>query len=160
MASKRPESKRPESKRLESKRPESKFDDTDEDTDDDDDDGDDLISDRRIRSKRSKDDNRIKKGKKDNDDDNPGVYIRPRLYCGTKDELPGKYDYFGSRYDCLKIGMGVGKNIAGSEMARKLVKLALHHDVSLIDDETGEIKRYWDLLEDIEQRSGVTPTSV
>jgi hypothetical protein len=142
-------------KRQESKRQESEFDDTDDDTD-----SDKMVSSRRIRSKRLKDDNKFKKGKKDNDDDNPGVYIRPRLYCGTKDVLPGKYDYFGSRYDCLKIGMGVGKNIAGSEMARKLVKLALHHDVSLVDDETGEIKRYWDLLEDIEQISGVTPTNV
>ena len=30
------------------------------------------------------------------------------LYCGNNEEIPEGYDGLGSRYDCLKKGIGVG----------------------------------------------------
>lgn len=32
----------------------------------------------------------------------------PKLYCGNSENLPENYDDFGTRYDCLKKGVGVG----------------------------------------------------
>jgi len=32
----------------------------------------------------------------------------PKLYCGNSETLPDEYNEFGSRYDCLKKGVGVG----------------------------------------------------
>lgn len=37
--------------------------------------------------------------------------LRPKLYCGDKDILPDGYADYGSRYHCLKKGIGVGLNI-------------------------------------------------
>ncbi len=33
---------------------------------------------------------------------------RPRLYCGNQEILPPGYDGFGTRYSCLRSGVGVG----------------------------------------------------
>ncbi len=33
---------------------------------------------------------------------------RPRLYCGNQEVLPAGYDGFGTRYSCLRSGVGVG----------------------------------------------------
>lgn len=33
---------------------------------------------------------------------------RPRLYCGNQEVLPPGYDGFGTRYSCLRSGVGVG----------------------------------------------------
>jgi len=46
---------------------------------------------------------------------------RPRLYCGNDNELPGGYDGFGTRYDCLRKGIGVGiYGITGEQRERAL----------------------------------------
>jgi hypothetical protein len=31
-----------------------------------------------------------------------------KIYCGNKEELPPSYTEFGSRYTCLKRGVGIG----------------------------------------------------
>jgi len=38
---------------------------------------------------------------------------RPRLYCGTSEILPIGYDGFGTSYDCLRKGVGVGLYVLG-----------------------------------------------
>lgn len=40
-------------------------------------------------------------------------------YCGLKEILPDGYDRFGSRYECLKTGIGVGKNLQNGNVRRK-----------------------------------------
>ena len=38
------------------------------------------------------------------------------LYCGDKVQLPVGYDGFDTRYNCLKKGIGVGKNIVRRDL--------------------------------------------
>jgi hypothetical protein len=77
-------------------------------------------------------------------------YTRPRIYCGNKDTLPNKYQYFGSPYTCLQTGIAVGRKLAGEEITHRLENLAIQYDVSIID-ENGRVKPHWDLIEDLEK---------
>jgi hypothetical protein len=36
-----------------------------------------------------------------------------RIYCGTNEVLPDGYDEFGTRYRCLRKGVGVGLHLVG-----------------------------------------------
>ena len=34
-----------------------------------------------------------------------------RKYCGLKEPLPQGYTRYGDRYECLRSGVGIGKNL-------------------------------------------------
>ncbi len=34
--------------------------------------------------------------------------VRQKIYCGNQEQLPEGYTEFGSRYTCLKRGVGIG----------------------------------------------------
>jgi hypothetical protein len=58
---------------------------------------------------------------------------RPRLYCGNQEVLPPGYDGFGTRYSCLRSGVGVGlykladqaRRIAAAEPRQPVPELPL-----------------------------------
>lgn len=37
-----------------------------------------------------------------------------RVYCGTRDPLPLGYERIGTPYECLRKGVGVGKNLVNA----------------------------------------------
>lgn len=79
-------------------------------------------------------------------------YNHPKFYCGTKDILPAKYDSFGTPYACLKKGISTGKYLTSDEVVKKLIGLSKLYGVSITNNE-GDIKPYWELLEDIEKEA-------
>ena len=44
---------------------------------------------------------------------------RERKYCGDSEVLPDGYDRFGSRYECLRTGIGVGLYVIPEQRQRK-----------------------------------------
>lgn len=44
---------------------------------------------------------------------------KKKFYCGDEDKIPDKYSRRGSRYECLKKGVGVGLYIVNKEKEEK-----------------------------------------
>ena len=44
---------------------------------------------------------------------------RPKFYCGEQDEVPDDYVRRGSRYECLKKGIGVGIHLPKKKKSRR-----------------------------------------
>jgi hypothetical protein len=44
--------------------------------------------------------------------------VRPKLYCGDKENLPQGYQDFGSRHTCLKKGFGVGRGTTEDKVSQ------------------------------------------
>lgn len=38
-----------------------------------------------------------------------------KIYCGNQEQLPDSYTEFGSRYDCLRRGVGIGLYVIPKE---------------------------------------------
>jgi hypothetical protein len=45
---------------------------------------------------------------------------KPKIYCGDKN-LPEEYDRYGSRYECLRRGVGVGLYVIPEQRRQKAV---------------------------------------
>jgi hypothetical protein len=43
--------------------------------------------------------------------DNENIREKPEIYCGDSRRLPQKYDIMGTRYTCMKKGIGIGMNL-------------------------------------------------
>jgi len=44
---------------------------------------------------------------------------KPKLYCGNQEELPPDYDDFGTRYSCLRSGVGIGLYVIPEQKRQK-----------------------------------------
>ena len=45
-------------------------------------------------------------------DDDDNIRDRPEVYCGDNRVIPEEYDVFGTRYRCLKKGIGLGMTLS------------------------------------------------
>jgi len=45
-------------------------------------------------------------------DDDDNIRERPEVYCGDNRVIPEEYDVFGTRYRCLKKGIGLGMTLS------------------------------------------------
>jgi hypothetical protein len=98
---------------------------------------------------------------------------KPKVYCGMKDSLPENKDYdrYGTRYECLKKGVGVGLYVIPREkreerlLSQKNVeKIARDLNILLYDGETkktrkrllGEIRHKLENMIDLEQEGNTT----
>ena len=66
---------------------------------------------------------------------------KPKLYCGNKEELPPGYDDFGTRYSCLRSGVGIGLYVIPEQKRKKAA--AARHPITKVE------------LEKIAQRLGL-----
>jgi len=64
-----------------------------------------------------------------------------KKYCGNSEELPDGYDRYGTRYECMKIGVGVGLYVIPEQKRRKAA--AARHPITKVE------------LEKIAQRLGL-----
>ena len=69
-----------------------------------------------------------------------------RVYCGNDDELPEDYDRFGTRYECLRTGIGVGVFGIGEESRQKMLKKSKNNPRELRNLSRDELVRMADRL--------------
>ena len=65
------------------------------------------------------------------------IIVERRGYCGTQPLLPDGYTHFGTGYECLRKGVGVGKALAEN---RRLAPVILQQNVNLLPPPPGVIQ--------------------
>jgi hypothetical protein len=70
------------------------------------------------------------------------------IYCGNSKKLPKKYHMFGSRYDCLRRGVGVGLYVVpktkNKERLKEIKKKRKDEDELNVDDIKYEHEHFLD----------------
>ena len=56
--------------------------------------------------------------------------LNMKSYCGTKNDLPPGYDQFGTRYECLRKGVGVGLHKKRVLSQKQIISIATVLDIN------------------------------